>query len=196
MTANKNLFADIWDPDSKQQAVAMLAAALGAGMNNWPILFYGSLLGCCRNGKIIPWDGDIDLCIDIDSNKEAMQQTLRDCGYEISPQETKHYFKVRYPGLVWPWVDVYYYRLTGNDVEFLNVDSSLFYKCHQSKAFPLTIAKFENLDVLVPVDPHIHLDRLYPDWRNIAESPLFDYRNAKFLEPHQQRVRVPIGEIQ
>lgn len=184
------MFESIWDEESKVRALKLFSDVYfylkNAGTN--PSIIYGTLLGTCRDGKLIPWDGDFDLCIDlIHREKEPNFNNIRAMGYEIvSHDSNKYNYKVfRADGLKterhfnWPWVDIDFYAHRENDIHFLNIDGSTFHKCQKDQMFPFEERKFEGMNVFTPKNPEWHLEQIYPNWENVYQSPKIEHKSTR-----------------
>ena len=71
-------FRSVWNQKTKKQILKMLEDFLVITniCNEKPLLIYGSLLGCKRNHEIIPWDGDVDFCLERHKNYDNIKKML------------------------------------------------------------------------------------------------------------------------
>jgi hypothetical protein len=185
----RSKFELVWTPESQALAVSIFREVLAAfrEADIEPLLIYGSLLGACRNGKIIPWDGDIDITVDYTKDWAPVAQTLEAKGLHVFRSRDKHclFDRISSPktprnqhGWQWPWVDVYPYKIEGENVNLCHQWGGVFYTALKSEVFPLTQITFEGVPVATVKDPELHLSRIYPDWQTHYESPKVDHRNA------------------
>jgi len=180
-------FKNIWTPERKAQGLELFHKTYEHLLEFHPMIFYGTLLGACRQGGLIPWDGDFDLVVslkhynDITFVEGYRAYTDHDFCFKIfSKAGRKTAAKFR-----WPWVDIEFYDIDQGQIKFLTNVGDVFYKCPTDEVFPYETILFEDFPVLCPKSPTLHLDRLYPGWRTKRVSPIVNHRKAL---PHDRTI--------
>ena len=142
------------------------AAAREAGVT--PFLMWGTLLGCVREGKLLPHDRDIDVGIlDIDlAKKDALVGAMRWRGYAlIADRDCK--FKFARPSfdlildidVFFPWKDMIVCSSRQEDGSYLS-------EWFPQDAFAvLSPRTFLGVRVFVPEQPERILQAIYGDWQ-------------------------------
>lgn len=142
------------------------AAAHEAGIR--PFLTYGTLLGCVREGRILPQDNDIDIGIlhtDY-AKKYAFFAAMRRRGYLVEHDIAYTYRFVRPDydlymdvDVLYPWRDK---MVCSRFVDGQYQEAAIF----PAHAFDeLKPARLGDLPVLVPAQAELVLDSIYRDWR-------------------------------
>lgn len=144
----------------------LYAAANEAGIT--PFLMWGTLLGCVREGKLLPHDRDIDvgmLAIDL-AKKDALVGAMRRRGYDlIADRDCK--FKFARPNfdlildidVFFPWQDKIVCSSRQEDGSYL---SEWF---PQDAFAALSPRMFLGVRVLIPDRPERILHAIYGDWQ-------------------------------
>lgn len=189
-------FESVWTDETKKRGLQLFYDVYTylSSMGVHPMIQYGTLLGCCRDGNLIPWDGDFDICIDQEFQKYEPKFTrLRNLNYEVVCDGLYNY-KVFCPkfGLnttshfKWPWVDIEFYRRVlphpqsdAVEVHFLYGNGGTFYQCELPAVFPLEVHTFEGISVSTPKNPKSHLSAMYPDWDSLYQSSKVNHRQAQ-----------------
>lgn len=196
----KKKFKNVWDDSSKKIIRTMIKDVVDVFYKNNDItfIFYGSLLGCARSGKIIPWDGDVDFFVSYKNQPNKSFDDLVSMGYKLrgSAEGCRRIYKedglANDKGWTWPWIDFYIYDICGDNVNFLSSVNKVFYTSKYEYVFPLKKCFFEEIEVCVPFVIEQHLDKIYPDWKNTYESPKIDHKMAS---RNKKLVRIPINQI-
>jgi len=138
-------------------------------------LDYGSLIGCLRNGKRIPWDVDIDVGIlmeDFDKFKKSIPFLTKDG--EIFKQSAKLMIVYHLSKINNIHIDIgLYQKVKRNDTNVYityyskNIPSCTFL---EDELFPLKKATFENIEVLIPNKSKKYLEANYGE--KCVENPI------------------------
>ena len=193
----KKYFSNVWDNDSKQKIHQMNNDCVNVfeKHNSTLFLFYGSLLGCERNGQIIPWDGDVDFFVDVNNDPVDAFEEFKSMGYKVYGSNKSHRRIYREENLktrkswTWPWVDFYIYEKKDDVVNFLIDRNRSFYSSKIDLVFPLKKKKFEGIDVPVPCEIRNHLDIIYPNWDTVYENCKVQHKSLNRIK---ERVKISI----
>ncbi len=172
-----------------------MVAARQAGVDL--LLDYGTLLGCVREGRILPWDDDIDLALLGQEGRDALEQELNKLGLHMVHSDSdpdwidfaKIYdprhatIKIENYEYAWPFVDLWIYNLT-DDAYICNSTEEQFSKevLDDKKA-----VIFEETDCFISEKYENMLDRYYKDWRTTEVSNHWSHRFEEGIRPSFKR---------
>jgi hypothetical protein len=156
-----------------------------------PFLMWGTLLGCVREGRFLPYDYDVDLGMlwSDYAKKEALVAAMQKRGYSVSMDKA---YKLQFRRPFWGLrmdVDVFY-PWNGKMISCWCTEEGHFHATSfQQNAFDRLreIIFLDNLKVLIPDPPTTVLTTIYGDWR----TPVRNYRS--WLDP-LNLLQIPEGE--
>ena len=128
-------------------------------------LDFGSLLGCLRNNRKIPYDVDIDIgiCIEEINNFKKAINFLCENGEKI--KYSRNMFVYQLSNINNIHIDFFIYKKINKDGKELYI-SQQYYQTPRSfffkeDLFPLKKTKFENMDVFIPNKSKEYIERNY-----------------------------------
>jgi len=135
-------------------------------------LFFGSLLGCLRNGKMVPYDADIDvgICEDQLANFNKAKKYL--CSNdEVVTWSSSKIILYKLSSINSIHIDLFVYKKNKNNMitscQHSSSPESYFLK---DDLFPLKKTLFENIEVLIPNKSREYLERNYGE--KCIENPI------------------------
>ena len=95
------------------------------------MMFAGTLLGSYRHHRIIPWDVDVDLTLDM-RDQTAIENAFRNVSkYILVKYNPPTHWKVNFPTKKFPFVDLFFYRQNGSYIvepygEFYQLKTNIY----------------------------------------------------------------------
>jgi hypothetical protein len=191
-------FASVWDETSlaRQRQLMQRVLAIAERLDVALYLDWGTLLGHVREGRILPWDDDVDFALLDPGRYWELLAAFKSDGLHTwdhrSPATNLAWTKVYDPAYpvtsdhhwTWPFVDIFIYsdntEIADNSWPNLAFPRDLI--------LPGRITVFEGTRCWEPEQPLAVLDLLYPRWRSIEATSKWNHRverpNARiFLRP-------------
>lgn len=186
-------FARVWSDEARAKVVALLERVMSIARNVGadPMLEGGTLLGHLRHdGRLIPWDDDVDLLVDAKAFARWMDAMAGDAELGtviVGKTRFGPFGKIWWradaprPGDArrspwgWPFIDVF---------RFADGEQAITY-CPGSRSerrwprailLPAVPATFEGVAVAIPQHADRILDDLFPNWRIEFDSGAWNHR--------------------
>lgn len=126
-------------------------------------LDFGSLLGCVRNEKMIPYDNDVDISILEKDHIKFMKMTtiLKNKKYMLKCiKKDKTFYKLYYSYINKLHIDIHFRKLDNNGYYYTQY-SIRYWGIHKDDLFPIKKATFENFRVSIPNNAKKYLEKGY-----------------------------------
>lgn len=146
---------------------------------------YGSLLGCLRNNKFIPWDSDIDVII-FEKDYEllcSLKEKINSDGFHL--ENDKFNSRIFYSLSNKCHIDITFMSFQNNKLldyygRFSTSDAYKKFIFDTNIILPLQKSNFENIEVFIPNKPIEYLEQIYG--KKCIDYPLTKINYGKNLE--------------
>ncbi|XP_047138156.1 ribitol 5-phosphate transferase FKRP [Hydra vulgaris] len=153
------------------------------------MLAFGSVIGWARNGKMVPYDTDIDLILDKEFWKtplfyNVINKLETKYGYKTSFADDGIKFRISYSPINSNTIEAWPFEIIkrGNIAE-VSIPHYGWKKQPLENLFPERYVSFDNVMTFVPRDTSSYLDNLYTNWR--SELDCSSKENNKCVEKCQ-----------
>lgn len=122
-------------------------------------LISGTLLGCIREGALLPHDRDLDIGVWIEDGIDAVSRALLTSGY-FYPVETRSKELLKLKHVTGIAIDIFFHRRNPDEITHAGVKT-----VWRNAPFRLKEIRFLGRKYLIPEDPERYLTENYGDWR-------------------------------
>lgn len=188
-------FASAWDDEARrrQQDLLRRVAHIAEAEDLKLYLFWGSLLGQIREGRILDWDDDVDLALfgADDHAIGAFLAALDRAGLKsLVHNPGERIIKIYDPAFpsrtgqawTWPFVDLFAYTPPGRPQPPMEPSPVAL-----ELITPGQRICFETASLWLAEHPLAVLDQLYADWRTAERSPSWCHRKEKPIPAPRKR---------
>lgn len=192
---NNYPFVSVWTP-KKLETIKNLLNDVETCFKELNIKYfpvYGTLLGLIRHEGLIPWDDDVDICVNnIDYNTILEKKDFfNKKGIEVyvmkgvllnQPDFIKIFYKnskkIKDREWSWPFIDIFKFSIKGNKIYIESNTKPYNYIFNYDDIYPFKTNKFENIVMNIPSNVDILLNKFYGnDWQEICYSSSYNHEN-------------------
>lgn len=138
---------------------------------------YGTLLGCVRNNKFIPWDTDIDISIIKEDKFNNIIEIINKDHYLIITHPQLYVLNYSKNNLLHVDISI---RIKDYDNIYIDKYYKNMYGIHMDDLFPLQDNIFENIKIKIPYNSKKYLENIYG--KKCIENPRRQLCNECFLK--------------
>ncbi|XP_065675232.1 uncharacterized protein LOC136091517 [Hydra vulgaris] len=141
-------------------------------LNVTHMLAFGSVLGWARNGKLVPYDHDIDLIADKRFWKtnlfdDILQKLENENGFKTKILDNGVKLRILYSSTNRNFIEAWPYEITKRkNISKVKVPHNDWIVQPLENIFPERYVSFESIMTYVPRDPPSYLNILYKNWKN------------------------------